>query len=167
MLFQSYMTYFLLEHERRCFEEFFDCSCNESCCFEHHWLELYRQTTYRWVNDEKITIHLSLHTALCQRLWIIMAVGDPVFRPHKETEEVLEAKQENETDSATLVLWDERKYVSDVTVPPNAHLETLLVSVKIIWASIFWKSCWVKRFYSRIKNYEHVGGLGSNPKAFP
>lgn len=61
-----------------------------------------------------------------------MAVGDPVLRPHKETKEVLKAKQQNETDSATLFLWDERKYISDVTIPSNAHLETLLVSVKII-----------------------------------
>lgn len=58
-----------------------------------------------------------------------MTICDPLFRPHEETEE---AKQQNETDSATLVLWDKRKDVSDVTVPPNAHLETLLVSVKII-----------------------------------
>ncbi len=62
-----------------------------------------------------------------------------VLRPHKETKEVLKAKQQNETDSATLVLWDEIKDISDVTVPPNAHLESLLVSVKIIWASIFLK----------------------------
>lgn len=61
-----------------------------------------------------------------------MTICDPLFRPHKETEEVFKAKQQNETDSATFVLWDERKDVSDVTVPPNAHLETLLVSVKII-----------------------------------
>lgn len=128
------------------------CSFHFSCMDRQH--------------EERRTILLGLHTALCQRLFLIMTVCDPFFWPHKETEEVLKEKQQNETDPATLVLWDKRKDVSDVTVPPNAHVETLLVSVKIIWASIFWMSCWVKRFYSRIKKLRACGRTGLESKSF-
>lgn len=123
-----------------------------------HWLAV-------WTNDMWMskwwqrTIPLSLHTALCQRLWIVIMV----FIPYKVTEEVLKAKQQNE---CWLVLWDERKGVFDITFSPNAHLEALLVLVKIIWASIFWKSCWVKRFYSRIKKLRACGGTGLDSKSF-
>jgi len=43
-------------------------------------------------HEERRTILLGLHTALCQKLFLIMTVCDPFFRPHKETKEVLKAK---------------------------------------------------------------------------
>lgn len=104
----------------------FNCYCNEIQCSFHF------SCNDKQHEERRILLGLTKRTALCQRLFLIMTVCDPFFRPHKETEEVLKAKQQNETDSATLVLWDKRKDVSDVTVPPNAHVETLLVSVKII-----------------------------------